>query len=46
MNIEQMAQNDASQNMNMRDDPKWSAVERQRYAAAYTGTKQKLSENR
>lgn len=46
MNIEQMAQNDALQNKNMSDDPKWSAIERQRYAAAYNGTKQRLTENR
>lgn len=45
MSIEQNAMNDAMQGKGMADDPKWSYQERQRYQAAYTGAKQKLTED-
>ena len=44
MNIEQQAMNDAMQNKGMADDPKWSFQERQKYQAAYSGAKQKLTD--
>ena len=44
MSIEQQAQNDAMQNKNMADDPKWTSEERQKYQATYTSIKQKQGE--
>lgn len=44
MNLEQQAMNDASQNKGMADDPNWSHEERQKYQAAYTASKQKLTD--
>lgn len=44
MDVEEMARNDATQNKNMGNDPKWSAQERQKYQAAYMNAKEKISE--
>lgn len=41
MNLEQQAMNDAMQNKNMMDDPNWTAIDRQKYQAAYTAAKNK-----
>ena len=41
MNLEEQAMNDALNNKGMYDDPKWTAVERQKYQAAYNGAKLK-----
>lgn len=40
-NLETQAMNDAMSNKNMMDDPNWTAIERQKYQAAYTAAKNK-----
>ena len=44
MSIEQDAMNDAMQGKGMADNPNWSYQERQRYQAAYSGAKNKLTD--
>lgn len=44
MDLEEMARNDAMQNKNMCNDPKWSSQERQKYQAAYMNAREKMSE--
>jgi hypothetical protein len=41
MSAQQQGQNDANQNQGMRIDPKWTSQEKEKYIAAYNGTKKK-----
>lgn len=41
MNPEQRGQNDAQQNKNMGNDPKWTEADRDKYQAAYNNQKKK-----
>jgi hypothetical protein len=46
MGIEQQAQNDALQNEGMKNDPKWSAQEKEKYSAAYAAAKKKQDDKK
>ncbi len=41
MNYEEQGMNDAMQNRDMSNDPKWSQADREKYQAAYTNAKKK-----
>ena len=46
MIIEQQGQNDAMQNSGMKNDPKWSDAEREKYEGAYAAAKKKVDEQK
>lgn len=46
MGIDQQAQNDGMQNEGMKTDPKWSAQEKEKYAASYHAAKKKQEDQK
>jgi hypothetical protein len=46
MTIEQQAQNHAMQGAGMKNDPKWTDAEREKYEGAYAAAKQKSDEQK
>lgn len=46
MAIQQQGQNDGQQNAGMKNDPKWTDAEREKYEAAYNAAKKKAGEKK